>query len=165
MTTMRDKYSLTILFWGISFIAYSWLHEAGHYAVLLLSGISTDQMEIEWATVPIMPVGINVFDVEVPRIVYFAGGFVSGISFLLLSFIFFWRIYRKTKQELYWWLFAISLGFAGAGFTEFVVEGFFTKYHGVVLEQALIYIIPFIFPSLLVAWHYRNRILDRYRAR
>jgi len=161
---MKDKYSL-LIFLGILFIAYPWLHEAGHYAVLIFSGIPTDQMEIAWAPVPIIPIGINVSGVEVPQISYFAGGFVAGISFLLLSFIFFWRIYRKTKQELIWWLFAISLGFAGVGFAEFVVEGFFTKYHGVVLEQVLVYIIPFIFPSLLAAWHYRDQILDWYRAR
>ena len=92
---MKDKYTLTI-FLGISFIAYPWLHEAGHYAVLLLSGISTDQMEIAWAPVPIIPVGIKVFGVEVPQIIYFAGGFMAGLSFLLLSFVF-WRIYEKNN--------------------------------------------------------------------
>ncbi|MFC2034034.1 hypothetical protein ACFLTT_01330 [Chloroflexota bacterium] len=161
---MKDKYSLTILFWSISFIAYSWLHEAGHFAVLLLSGISTDQMEIAWAKVPIIPVSINVSGVEVPQIVYFAGGFMAGLSFLLLSFVF-RRIYKKKMQEEFWWLFAISLGFVGAGFTEFVVEGFFTKYHGVVLEQIFVYVITFIIPSLLIAWHYRSRILDWYKTR
>ena len=91
---MKDKYSL-LIFLGILSIAYPWLHETGHYAVLLFSGISTDQMEIAWAPVPIIPIGISVSGVEVPQIVYFAGGFVAGISFSLLSFIL-WRIYRKT---------------------------------------------------------------------
>ncbi len=160
---MKDKYRLTI-FWGILLIIYPWLHEAGHYATLLLSGVSTDQMEIEWATVPIIPVGINVPDVPIPHITYFAGGFVAGLSFLLLSFIFI-MIYRKKKQGLFWWLFAFSLGLAGAGLTEFSVEGFFTKYHGIVLERAFVYIFIYIFPFLLSAWHYRTTILEWYKAR
>ena len=161
---MKNRYSLTILFWVILLIAYPWLHDAGHYAILLLSGISTDQMTIEWATVPIMPEAINVPDVAVPQIIYFAGGFVAGLLFLLLSCIFI-MIYRKKKQELFWWLFAFSLGIAGAGLTEFIVEGFFTKYHGIVLERASVYIFTYIFPFLLAAWHYQNRILDWYKAR
>ena len=162
------KYILLIAFWLILYNAYFWLHEfAGHYLANLLSGISPNQMEILWAkfnNLNIRPVGVEVLEGGLPQITYFAGGFVAGLIFLSLSIPFLWKFYRKTKQGHFWVIFAISLGFSGVGFTEFVFEGFFLEHHGSTLEKTLFNFFGYIFPSLLSGWHYRNRILDWYKA-
>lgn len=162
---MKDKNILLIvLFWSITFIAYFWLHEfAGHYSANLLSGISMEQMEILWVkiyNINILPFGVKILDGELPKISYFAGGFAAGLLLLLLSILLFLRLYRKKKQEQFWWFFAITLGFSGAGFTEFVIEGFFTEYHRGTLEIVLLIFFTIFFAPLLSSWHYRSRIFD-----
>lgn len=157
-------------FWFVvAFTIYLWLHEiAGHYLSNLLSGVSPNQMEILWlriSNIYISPWAVGILDGEIPRITYFAGGFVAGLLFFLLSIFIFFRLYRKEKQNLLWAYFVITLGYSGVGFTEFIVEGFFTEYHRGVLEITLLAFFIVLFPPFLSAWHYRSKIIDWAKAR
>ena len=162
------KYILLIIFWFVLLGSYFWLHEfAGHYLAGLLSGISPNQMEIIWITynnIKILPEGVTILEGEIPKILPFAGGFMAGLLLFILSIFVFLRLYRKKKQELLWWLFTITLGYSGVGFTEFIIEGLFIDYHRGGLETPILAFFAFLFPPLLSAWHYRNRILDWYKA-
>ena len=159
---MKNIHIRLILF-SLIIYAYNWLHEfGGHYFVHLLSGISKEQKEIRWKgpfKINISPVAVIVLDGEIPKITYFTGGFVPGLIYLILSIILFWRLKGKKKQEQYWGFFALALGLSGVGFTEFVVEGFFTKYHGGVVEIALAGSF-ILFPLLIIIWPFLNQILD-----
>ena len=146
-------------------MAYAWIHEAGHFVTLLLSGVSLEQMRMVWAKLPLWPIGIDVPSADVPDIVYYAGGFTASIAFLILALIFSQKVTKEKKQEQFLWFFAVALGYSFAGFTEFIVEGFFTEYHGVVLEQVLIHIFIIVFPLLLVSWHFRSKIYGWYKAK
>ncbi len=166
---MKYKYIFIIGFWFISFNGYHWIHEfAGHYLANLLCGVSINQMEIIWQriillNINIMPIAVTVLEGEIPNITPFAGGFMAGLIFLILSLFIFWKVIRR-KQEQFWWVFAIALGFSGSGFTEFVIEGFFREYHRGFLGTLLLAFFAFLFPMLLGIWHYRNRILGWCRA-
>lgn len=157
---------MIIIWWAVAFYLYLLLHEfAGHYLANLLSGIPMEQMKITWEpllNINMFPYRVTVINGKVPRISYFAGGFMSGLL-LLLSVFLFLRIYRKNKQERFWWFFATTLCYALAGFIEFVIEGFFTKYHSGALEMLIMSLSISFFLLLLVGLHYRHRIIPYLR--
>ena len=149
------------VFWFISFGIYLWVHEFAHYFVNLLNGVSRDQMEVVWYRIfdiPIAPTTIKWVYGAFPKITYFAGGWVSGIFFLLLGIILFYTIKKKGTLEQYWEFPAIALGFFGVGLTEFVFEGFFTKYHRQSLIEDLLVDFFFILPLLVIWWYHRKEI-------
>jgi len=136
---------------------YCYLHEfAGHYTANWLSGIPAEQMEIEWFTLfnkKLCPLAVDVVNGVPPRISSFAGGFVAGLFYLIATSIF-WKIYKKKRQERYWWFFTINLAFSFVGFTEFIIEGFFPEYHRDILETVILLFFVLIPAPLLSVWHY-----------
>ncbi|MFC2010965.1 hypothetical protein ACFLUR_01575 [Chloroflexota bacterium] len=122
-------------FWLAIFITYHYLHEfAGHYPVNWLSGVSPEQIEILWYksnNLKIYPLAIDIIGVavsEVSIISRFSGGFMVGVVLAILSVVI-WKFYMTKKKWNYFRFFAITLGFAYAGFAESIIEGFFLKYH------------------------------------
>jgi len=142
---------------------YCYLHEfAGHYLVNWLSGISAQQMEIIWVSfhdTKLFPIGITPVNVTFPYICKFAGGFIAGLILLLLS-ILFWRLFKKKGKELYWWFFAATVAFSCAGFTEFIIEGFFPTYHRASIETAILLFFIIALPIILAIFSYKAKIIS-----
>ena len=153
---------LILTCWWVLFISYFYLHEfVGHYSINWLSGISAEQMEIisvKFHDIKLLPIAITPINVTFPCISNFTGGFIAGLILLLLSIFLFWRLFKKERQEIYFWFFAITLGFSCVGFTESIFETFFLEYHRRILETVILSFFVFVFPLLVSVWHYRSYI-------
>jgi hypothetical protein len=110
-------------------------------------------MEILWKqimNIKIYPFAVNIPGTkpsEVSAISRFFGGFTAGVLLTPLSLVF-WKLHKDRKTLGYFWLFTTSACFAVEGFTEALIEGFFPKYHGGIIETALIILI--LIPCILL---------------
>lgn len=146
------KVLLTILYWITVFIIYFYLHEfAGHYLANLIVGIPPEQMVVHFGG--ILPLSVEILDGIPSTFTRFFGGFISGLILLLLTTVL-WRLFKKKEQGIYFWYFAITLGFVCGGFTESIIEGFFLKYHRGALESVILISSTFGLPIILIVRHY-----------
>ena len=125
---------LAVLFLFAFYIAYSYLHEYGHYFAGLIDDIPAEKMTLHYEklfNIIHYPTRIDLPGVDVSKFFKFFGGFLAGTTMLIFSIIAF-ILHRKKNNTLliYWSIFAITMGFAICGYIESIFEAFIPKLHG-----------------------------------
>ena len=163
---------LAVLFWFAFYIAYSYLHEYGHYFAGLIDDIPAEKMTLHYEklfNIIHYPTRIDLPGVDVSKFFKFFGGFLAGTTMLIFSIIAF-ILHRKKNNTLliYWSIFAITLGFAAFGYIECIIEPFFPELHRQFIEELLRDLVIIFLPAILILkqlWnkykHYFTEIFER----
>ena len=159
---MKTK-TIYFLLWLITIDASCWLHEfTGHYVTNLIAGISHTQMTLAGlhiGAVLVVPLRVDYYGVEIPRISLFMGGAVAAIVLFALS-SYFYILFKQRNRKLYLALFSITLGVGCFEIFDMITEAYFPSLH--ISQANLLIIFPLIIGVPILVYHIiQKRYSDR----